>query len=78
MTAKPLPGMIRRAVAERKLDLERSVVFGDRSSDMLLAQAAGVPGILVNPYGVYDGPEPLFRAGSLLEGVRFFLERVHA
>jgi len=75
---KPLPGMIRRAVAEHALDLERSVVFGDRSSDMQLAHAAGVPGILVNPYGVYDGPEPLYRAGSLLEGVRFFLERVNA
>ena len=48
------------------------------SSDMLLAERAGVPGILVNPYGSYDGPEPLYRAGSLLEGVRFFLERVHA
>ncbi len=75
---KPLPGMVRQAVAERGLDLARSVVFGDRSSDMLLAERAGVPGILVNPYGSYDGPEPLYRAGSLLEGVRFFLERVHA
>jgi D-glycero-D-manno-heptose 1,7-bisphosphate phosphatase len=75
---KPLAGMVHRAVAERVLDLARSVVFGDRAGDMLMAQAAGVPGILVNPYGVYDGPEPLYRATSLLEGVRFFLERVHA
>jgi len=75
---KPLAGMVRQAVAERGLDLARSVVFGDRASDMLLAERAGVPGILVNPYGAYDGPEPLYRAGSLLEGVRFFLERVHA
>jgi D-glycero-D-manno-heptose 1,7-bisphosphate phosphatase len=75
---KPAPGLVRRAVAERDLDLARSVVFGDRGSDIGLALAAGVPGILVNPYGVYDGPEPLYRAASLAEGVRFFLERVHA
>jgi D-glycero-D-manno-heptose 1,7-bisphosphate phosphatase len=75
---KPLPGMARRAVAERALDLPRSVVFGDRGGDIALAAALGVPGILVNPAGVYDGPEPLYRARTLLEGVRFFVERVHA
>ena len=56
----------------------RSVVFGDRGGDIALAGALGIPGILVNEYGAYDGPEPLYRARSLLEGVRFFLERVHA
>ncbi len=75
---KPLPGMARRAARERGLDLGRSVVFGDRGGDMLMAEGLGIPGILVNPYGAYDGPEPLFRATSLLEGVRFFLERVDA
>jgi histidinol-phosphate phosphatase family protein len=75
---KPLPGLVRRAVAERELDLARSVVFGDRGSDISLARALGVPGILVNAYGIYEGPEPLYRAASLAEGVRFFLERVHA
>lgn len=75
---KPLPGMARRAAAERGLDLGRSVVFGDRGGDMLMARALGIPGILVNAYGAYQGPEPLFSAGSLLEGVRFFLEGVDA
>ncbi|HMD01984.1 MAG TPA: HAD family hydrolase [Candidatus Baltobacteraceae bacterium] len=75
---KPLPGLVRRAVAERALDLGRSAMFGDRASDMQLARAAGVSGILVNAAGSYAGPAPLFRAATLLEGVRFFLERVHA
>lgn len=75
---KPLPGMVQRAGRERNLDLPRSVVFGDRGGDIALANALGVPGILVNEFGTYDGPEPLFRARTLLEGVRFFLERVHA
>jgi len=75
---KPLPGMAQRAARERNLDLPRSVVFGDRGGDIALANALGVPGILVNEFGIYDGPEPLFRARTLLEGVRFFLGRVHA
>ncbi len=75
---KPLPGMVRRAVAERDLDLARSVVFGDRGSDMALAHAVGVADILVNERPNYVGPAPLFRARTLLEGVTFFLERVHA
>jgi histidinol phosphatase-like enzyme len=70
--------MVRRAVAERALDLPRSVVFGDRGSDIALAASVGVPGILVNELPGYDGPPPLYRARSLREGVRFFLEHVHA
>jgi D-glycero-D-manno-heptose 1,7-bisphosphate phosphatase len=75
---KPLPGMAHRAAEERGLDLARSVVFGDRGGDMAMADALGIPGILVNEFGVYDGPEPLFRVRTLLEGVKLFLERVHA
>jgi histidinol-phosphate phosphatase family protein len=75
---KPLPGMVRKAVAERDIDLERSVVFGDRGSDIALAVAVGVPGILVNELPNYDGPPPLHRARTFAEGVRFFLEHVVA
>jgi D-glycero-D-manno-heptose 1,7-bisphosphate phosphatase len=74
---KPLPGMAQRAAVERGLDLSRSVVFGDRGGDIAFAQALGIPGVLVNEYGLYDGPEPLFRARSLLEGVKLYLERAH-
>jgi D-glycero-D-manno-heptose 1,7-bisphosphate phosphatase len=70
---KPLPGMIRRAVAERHIDLERSVVFGDGEADMKLAERVGIPGVLVNAR-LYAGPEPLYRARTLLEGVVFFLD----
>jgi histidinol-phosphate phosphatase family protein len=75
---KPQPGMAQRAIDDRDLDLERSVVFGDRAGDIQLAKTLGIPGILVNEFGTYAGPEPLFRAPTLLDGVRFFLERVHA
>jgi D-glycero-D-manno-heptose 1,7-bisphosphate phosphatase len=73
---KPAPGMIRRAVAERGIDLERSVVFGDRGSDIALAAAVGIPGILVNELPAYDGPPPLHRARTFADGVRFFLSYV--
>lgn len=75
---KPATGLVRRAAAERGLDLARSVVFGDRATDMGLAQNADLPGILVNEVPGYDGPPPLYRARTLLEGVRFFLERARA
>jgi histidinol-phosphate phosphatase family protein len=75
---KPLPGMVRKAVAERDIDLERSVVFGDRGSDIALAAAVGLPGILVNELPNYDGPPPLHRARTFAEGVRFFLDHVVA
>jgi len=75
---KPLPGMVRKAVAERDIDLQRSVVFGDRGSDIALAAAVGVPGILVNELPNYDGPPPLHRARTFAEGVRFFLDHVVA
>ncbi|WP_326636700.1 HAD-IIIA family hydrolase [Nonomuraea fuscirosea] len=44
---KPSPAMIKRAAAELNLDLSRSCMIGDRSSDIAAAQAAGVRPILV-------------------------------
>ncbi len=75
---KPAPGMVSRAVAERGIDLSSSVMFGDRASDIALAQNVGIPGILVNELPNYNGPPPLYRALTFREGVRFFLESVRA
>ena len=63
---------------ERGIDLARSVVFGDRASDIALGAAVGIPGILVNELPGYAGPPPLHRARTFAEGVRFFLTHVHA
>jgi D-glycero-D-manno-heptose 1,7-bisphosphate phosphatase len=75
---KPLPGLVRRAVDDLGIDLRESVMFGDRDADMALAVAVSIPGILIEAGDAYRGPEPLVRVRSLLEGVRFFLDRVHA
>jgi D-glycero-D-manno-heptose 1,7-bisphosphate phosphatase len=75
---KPLPGLVQRAVAERGIDLSGSVLFGDREADIALAKSVGIPAVLVNAREPYAGPEPMFRAHSLLDGVAFFLDHVHA
>ena len=57
---KPNPGLILRAAEELGLDLARSAMIGDRTSDVEAAQRAGVKGVL------YRG-EPLDDlVGSLL------------
>jgi D-glycero-D-manno-heptose 1,7-bisphosphate phosphatase len=40
---KPAPGMLLAAAHELDLDLARSVLFGDKRSDLQAASAAGVP-----------------------------------
>lgn len=57
---KPNPGMILRAAAEHDLDLERSIMIGDRESDMEAARRAGVRGFL------FDGPDLNEFVASLL------------
>lgn len=72
---KPAPGMLLRATAELTLDLERSIVFGDRRSDLQAAHAAGVPHrILLGTDGVAqpdtdDGGFATARFRSLAEAV---------
>jgi D-glycero-D-manno-heptose 1,7-bisphosphate phosphatase len=39
---KPEPGMLLRAAQELNIDLSRSVMVGDKSSDMIAAQRAGI------------------------------------
>jgi len=74
---KPAPGMILRAARELGLDLARSVLFGDRRSDLAAAQAAGVPRRFLlatdgvgMPADTEDGGLATARFGSLLDAVR--------
>jgi D-glycero-D-manno-heptose 1,7-bisphosphate phosphatase len=56
---KPRPGMLLRAADEHGLALDRSLLIGDKASDLLAARAAGVP---VRMYVGTDGravPPPL-------------------
>lgn len=44
---KPRPGLIKEAVKDLAIDLERSFVAGDKACDLDLAKAAGLKGLLV-------------------------------
>ena len=44
---KPRPGLVQRATVELDLDLSRSVVVGDKWSDIALGRAVSVRGLLV-------------------------------
>ena len=74
---KPAPGLVQQAAEELALDLGsgRGAVVGDRGSDVALAHGIGIPGILVpGPYP-YVGPEPDFRAETLLEAAEWVVRR---
>lgn len=53
---KPLPGMIMKAAMEHHIDLARSYMVGDRESDILCAQKAGIKSVWVCGEGQTDGP----------------------
>jgi D-glycero-D-manno-heptose 1,7-bisphosphate phosphatase len=56
---KPAPGMLLRAARELDLDLGRSILFGDKVSDLEAAKAAGVPQrVLLATDGV-GAPDPV-------------------
>jgi D-glycero-D-manno-heptose 1,7-bisphosphate phosphatase len=66
---KPAAGMLLEAQAKHDIDLERSYVIGDKSSDIACGQAAGCRTILVlTGYGkAQPDCQPDFRAADLSE-----------
>lgn len=60
---KPAPGMILQAARDWNIDLSKSMMFGDKASDMQAAQAAGV-GVRVQlgTDGLLDPAEPAAQA----------------
>jgi histidinol-phosphate phosphatase family protein len=72
---KPEPGMVLQAAREHGLDVARSAVVGDRGSDIELGQRLGIPGVLVPGPAPYAGPEPDFRASTLLEAAHWIVRR---
>jgi D-glycero-D-manno-heptose 1,7-bisphosphate phosphatase len=66
---KPKPGMLTRAAAAHGLNLARSVVVGDRWSDVAVARAVGAAGVLVRTgVGAAEErtPEPGLTADAIL------------
>ena len=80
---KPRPGMIQRAAAELDLDVRRSVVVGDKWSDVGLARAAGAKALMVKTgYGVSqatmprEGLEPDAVVTNLIEAAGWVLREL--
>jgi histidinol-phosphate phosphatase family protein len=80
----PNPGMLHKAEKELGIDLARSVVIGDKYSDVETAHRVGIPGILVlTGYGekereriLQEGlPSPEHIAPDLLAAVRWWLQQ---
>ena len=79
---KPRPGLLHRAARELGLDLARSVVIGDKWSDVQAARSAGAGAVLVRTgYGRSQeetppaGLRPDAVADTLLDAVSWILRR---
>lgn len=80
---KPKPGLLLQAAADLDLDLTRSVMVGDRPSDMAVGRSVGARGVLVlTGYGRGEweyhrdqfSPPPDHVAEDLLEAVEWVLK----
>jgi D-glycero-D-manno-heptose 1,7-bisphosphate phosphatase len=60
---KPNPGMLLRAMAEHPVDPARSLMIGDRQSDLEAARRAGVRGVLYTGGDLMTLVSPLLQAG---------------
>ncbi len=80
---KPEPGLLRRAVEDFGVDLQASVIIGDRFRDVEMAQAVGARGVLVlTGYGREEFEkdsdkrvwQPDYVAENLLEAVKWAIK----
>ena len=83
---KPAPGMLQKAVREMHLDLARSLIIGDKYSDIAAGKALGLQAVLVRTgeglrqharYEADDAvPQPDHIADDVLAAVRWLLKVV--
>jgi D-glycero-D-manno-heptose 1,7-bisphosphate phosphatase len=74
---KPKPGMLLRAAQHHSIDCRRSIMIGDRGSDVAAGKAVGCVTILID-LGDRDGPAqaPDFTVGSLAAATAIALRMV--
>jgi D-glycero-D-manno-heptose 1,7-bisphosphate phosphatase len=76
---KPEPGMVIEAAREFDIDLTRSVMVGDKASDIECGRRAGTHAILVETgYGLLQQCKPDFRAAGVREAAEWILRNLIA
>jgi D-glycero-D-manno-heptose 1,7-bisphosphate phosphatase len=74
---KPAPGMLLEAAADFGIDLARSVIVGDKSSDIECARRVGARSILVaTGYGSTQACEPDYRASGSTAATEWILRHL--
>jgi len=69
---KPEPGMIRQAHREFNVDLANSILIGDKASDILAAQTAGIgTKILVESKYTTDVDVTAYRVNEVISALRY-------
>lgn len=54
LNRKPAPGMLYRAQMDFAIDIDNSIMFGDKAADIQAAQSAGVKGYLFKGGNIFD------------------------
>jgi heptosyltransferase-2 len=70
---KPEPGMLLRARSRHRIDFRKSFMIGDKDSDMLLAQAVGAKGVLVQTGKLQESQNADYTARDLNDAVQWIL-----
>ena len=74
---KPETGMLLQAARDFEIDLARSVMVGDKTSDIECARRAGTRSILVTTgYGLSEACAPDFRASGVPEAADWILRHL--
>ena len=75
---KPAPGLLLDAARELDLDLRRSVLFGDKASDLQAALAAGIPNRVLLGTDGSEEPDHVFPGGLATERFRSLADAVRS
>lgn len=66
---KPKTGMFERAVKELNVDLQKSIMIGDRESDMFAGRNAGIPRNIMVATGLYETTSRDFEVVSRIDEI---------
>jgi D-glycero-D-manno-heptose 1,7-bisphosphate phosphatase len=75
---KPAPGLLLDAVRDLDIDVRRSVLFGDKASDLQAALAAGIPNRVLLGTDGREEPDHVFPGGLATERFRSLADAVRS